>query len=264
MGIGAISTRLEEDIVLGRLQPREHLVEQDLADRFGTHRAAVRQALFDLDKKGLIKRVPNRGALVRDLSPDDVRQIYAVREELESMAARIIPLPVAVSDIKRLEAIQKVHGRAVAAGDLRAVFYSNLEFHRALFGLCGNPYLIESIEQLAQKAYGIIWTCLTHFGAATAPNWCDCAGITWHPLEMFISEPTSSVSVRACSGATRDTACRLDLLSLHLPNVRFGFKADVHPLGMVGIAARPRPRRTHTSLHGIRTSSSNEYTAHRR
>ncbi len=153
--VGAISARVEEDIVLGRLQPREHLVEQDLADRFGTHRAAVRQALFDLDKKGLIERVPNRGALVRDLSPDDVRQIYAVREELESMAARIIPLPVAASDIERLEAIQKIHSRAVATGDLRAVFYSNLEFHRALFGLCGNPYLIESIEQLAQKAYGI-------------------------------------------------------------------------------------------------------------
>ncbi len=154
-GVGAISARLEEDIVLGRLQPRERLIEQDLADRFGTHRAAVRQALFDLDKKGLIERVPNRGALVRDLSPDDVRQIYAVREELESMAARIIPLPVAASDIRRLEAIQKVHSRAVASADLRVVFYSNLEFHRALFGLCGNPYLIESIEQLAQKVYGI-------------------------------------------------------------------------------------------------------------
>jgi len=151
----AISARLEEDIVLGRLQPRERLVEQDLADRFATHRAAVRQALFDLDKKGLIERVPNRGAVVRDLTPDDVRQIYAVREELESMAARIIPLPVAATDIGRLEAIQKVHSRAVAAADFRAVFYSNLEFHRALFGLCGNPYLIESIEQLAQKAYGI-------------------------------------------------------------------------------------------------------------
>lgn len=152
---GAISARLEEDIVLGRLQPRERLVEQDLADRFATHRAAVRQALFDLDKKGLVERVPNRGALVRDLSPDDVRQIYAVREELESMAARIIPLPVAAADIGRLEAIQKVHTRAVAAADFRGVFYSNLEFHRALFGLCGNPYLIDSIELLAQKAYGI-------------------------------------------------------------------------------------------------------------
>lgn len=152
---GTIAAQLEEDIVLGRLQPRERLVEQDLADRFDTHRAAVRQALFDLDKKGLIERVPNRGALVRDLSPDDVRQIYAVREELESMAARIIPLPVSASDIKRLGAIQKVHSQAVAAGDLRAVFYSNLQFHRALFSLCGNPYLIESIERLAQRVYGI-------------------------------------------------------------------------------------------------------------
>jgi DNA-binding GntR family transcriptional regulator len=153
--VDAISARLEEDIVLGRLQPRERLVEQDLADRFATHRAAVRQALFNLEKKGLIERVPNRGAVVRDLSPDDVRQIYAVREELETMAARIIPLPVAAADIERIEAIQRIHGKAVAAADFRGVFYSNLEFHRALFGLCGNPFLIESIEQLAQKAYGI-------------------------------------------------------------------------------------------------------------
>lgn len=155
VGVDAIAARLEEDIVLGRLQPRERLIEQDLANRFGTHRAAVRQALFDLDKKGLIERVPNRGALVRDLTPEEVSQIYAVREKLELMAARIIPLPVAASEIKRLETIQKVHSRAVAAADLRGVFYSNLEFHRALFGLCGNPYLIESIEQLAQKVYGI-------------------------------------------------------------------------------------------------------------
>ena len=41
------------------------------------------------------------------------------------------------------------------AANLRAAFYGNLEFHRTLLGLYGNPYLIESIEQLAQKVYGI-------------------------------------------------------------------------------------------------------------
>src|SRR5258707_13059333 len=79
-----ITAELEEDIVLGRLQPRERLVEQDLADRFGTNRAAVRQALFDLDKKGLLEHVPNRVARLSELSPENVRQIYAVREEFES------------------------------------------------------------------------------------------------------------------------------------------------------------------------------------
>src|SRR5262252_8880978 len=54
-----IATRLEEDIVLGRRHPRERLVEQDLCDRFNTHRADVRLALFELEKKGIVQRIPN-------------------------------------------------------------------------------------------------------------------------------------------------------------------------------------------------------------
>jgi DNA-binding GntR family transcriptional regulator len=151
----AIIAALEEDIVFGRLHPRERLVEQELVDRFGSNRPAVRQALFELDKKGLVERIPNRGAMVRDLTPDDVRQIYAVREELEVMAARIIPLPVGDAEMRELEAIQARHTRAAKAGDLREVFYSNLDFHRAVFALCDNPHLIEAIEHFAQKAYSI-------------------------------------------------------------------------------------------------------------
>src|SRR5258708_33951892 len=86
-----IATSLEEDIVLGRRHPRERLVEQDLCARFNTHRGDVRLALFELEKKGIIHRIPNRGATVRDLTPNEVREIYAVREELEVMAARVLP-----------------------------------------------------------------------------------------------------------------------------------------------------------------------------
>jgi DNA-binding GntR family transcriptional regulator len=150
-----IAKRIEEDIVLGRRQPKERLVEQDLCDLFQTHRGDVRLALFELEKKGLVERIPNRGALVRGLTPLEVREIYAVREELELMAVRIIPFPVARKDIERLEELQRQHSSAVAAGDLLTVFYSNLSFHQVLFGLCGNACLIETIDLLAQKAYGI-------------------------------------------------------------------------------------------------------------
>ena len=150
-----IAKRIEEDIVLGRRQPRERLVEQDLCDLFQTHRGDVRLALFELEKKGLVGRIPNRGALVRGLTPREVREIYAVREELEVMAVRIIPLPVGAKDIERLEELQRQHTAAIAAGDLLTVFYSNLSFHQALFGLCGNACLIETIDLLAQKVYGI-------------------------------------------------------------------------------------------------------------
>jgi len=150
-----IAKRIEEDIVLGRRQPRERLVEQDLCDLFATHRGDVRLALFELDKRGLVERIPNRGALVRSLSPREVREIYAVREELEVMAVRIIPFPVAAADIERLEELQFRHTAAIAANDLLTVFYSNLSFHQLLFGLCGNSCLIETIDLLAQKVYGI-------------------------------------------------------------------------------------------------------------
>jgi len=150
-----IAAELEEDIVLGRLGPRERLVEQEISQRFNTHRGDVRLAFFELEKKGIIQRIPNRGAIVRDLTPDDVREIYAVREVLETMAARIIPFPVAPGDVEELERLQQGHSAAVDAGDLRSVFYSNLHFHRVLFGLCRNTCLIETIEQCARAAYGI-------------------------------------------------------------------------------------------------------------
>jgi DNA-binding GntR family transcriptional regulator len=153
--VNLITRRLEEDIVLGRRHPRERLVEQDLCADFNTHRGDVRLALFELEKKGIVQRIPNRGAIVRDLTPREVREIYDVREELEVMAVRILPFPVPKPDIARLEELQREHGKAVDAGDFLAVFYSNVHFHRTLFGLCGNACLIETIEHLAQKVSGI-------------------------------------------------------------------------------------------------------------
>jgi DNA-binding GntR family transcriptional regulator len=150
-----IATRLEEDIVLGRRHPRERLVEQDLCDRFNTHRADVRLALFELEKKGIVQRIPNRGAIVRDLTPREVMDIYAVREELEVMAARILPFPVDESELTKLDRLQRQHSAAIDEEDMLTVFYTNLYFHQTLFGLCDNPCLIETIRQLEQKVYGI-------------------------------------------------------------------------------------------------------------
>lgn len=150
-----IATSLEEDIVLGRRHPRERLVEQELCQHFNTHRGDVRLALFELEKKGIIQRIPNRGAVVRDLTPKEVMEIYAVREEVEVMAARIIPFPVAPSDLAKLEELQRQHGDAIDSEDMLTVFYANLRFHQTLFALCGNACLIETIKQLERKVYGI-------------------------------------------------------------------------------------------------------------
>src|SRR5665811_1515549 len=80
-----IATRLEEDIVLGRRHPRERLIEQDLCEQFNTHRADVRPAFFELEKKDINQRLPILGAIVRDLTPNELTEIYAVRNSLDDV-----------------------------------------------------------------------------------------------------------------------------------------------------------------------------------
>ena len=57
--------------------------------------------------------------------------------------------------LAKLNELQKRHSAAIDKGDMLTVFYTNLHFHQTLFGLCGNSCLIDTIDHLAQKVYGI-------------------------------------------------------------------------------------------------------------
>jgi len=140
--------------VLGWLQPRERLVEEDLARRFGVKRHVVREAIFELERMGLVDRVPNKGAVVRSLDPQEVRQVYDVRIALETLAAELIPLPASPDIIAGLRYIQNRHAAAVKAEDPRAAFHANMAFHNALFAACGNPHLADLIHLSAKKVHG--------------------------------------------------------------------------------------------------------------
>jgi DNA-binding GntR family transcriptional regulator len=146
---------LEEDIVLGRLHPRERLIEEDLCGRFAVSRHTMRLAFAELDRMGLVERPPNRGALVRSFSGEEVEQLYALRDLLEAAAAERIAFPVQQPDLDELRAIQEKHDAAVDADNFVGIFKFNYEFHRKLFSLCGNHYLADAIKTYAQRAHGI-------------------------------------------------------------------------------------------------------------
>ena len=148
---------LQEDIVLGRRAPGARLVEEELAERFRTKRHVLREAFVELERFGLIERRRNRGASVRQLTPQDVNQIYAVREILERAAAAQVALPLRKNVYQGIEGAQRRHDAAVEAGDAKAVFRANFEFHDALFTACGNPYLAAAIEDFRRKTH-VVWS----------------------------------------------------------------------------------------------------------
>jgi DNA-binding GntR family transcriptional regulator len=153
--LAEIVTALEEDIIFGRLLPRERLPEDRLIERFHAKRHVVRQALAELERMGVVMRDRNRGAAVRDFSLQDVEEIYELRALLQARAARLIPLPGAPELVAALRRIHALHGQAVERRDLRAVYRLNNDFHNTLFGACGNRHLAEAIAHYAWLAHAI-------------------------------------------------------------------------------------------------------------
>lgn len=153
--ISEVVSALEEDIIFGRIHPRERLTEDSLMARFKVKRHVVREALSVLSRSGIVEKERNKGATVREFSPDEIEHIYEMREHLHRWAAERIPLPADAALIRRLRTIQDEHGAAVDAGDLRRVYRLNNEFHEALFSGCGNPYLVDEIAHFAWLSHAI-------------------------------------------------------------------------------------------------------------
>jgi DNA-binding GntR family transcriptional regulator len=141
---------VEEDIIFGRLPPGTRLVEDTLMERFGATRHFVRQALYELERRGVVVREKNKGAAVRSLTPQEVEEIYDVRELLQRQAALRIALPASAELVARLTKIQAAYRGAVAASRFRAAHELNDEFHLALFGGSGNDYLVDSVRSYMQ------------------------------------------------------------------------------------------------------------------
>ena len=114
--------------------------------RYGASRHFVRQALFQLERQGIVLREKNIGATVRFYSADEVRQIYEVREMLTRQAALMIALPAPSELIEQLTELQRRYCAKADAQDLRGIHEANDAFHVALFSACGNPYLVRSLQ----------------------------------------------------------------------------------------------------------------------
>jgi DNA-binding GntR family transcriptional regulator len=144
--LSRVVATLEEDIIFGRLAPGQRLIEDVLMARFSATRHVIRQALGELQRKGIVIRERNIGAAVRSYARDEVLQIYEVREFLQRQAALMIALPAPAPLIRQLQALNEAYSTAAARGDLRAVHEANDAFHITLFSACGNQYLTGSIK----------------------------------------------------------------------------------------------------------------------
>ena len=148
-----LQLKLEKMILIGEIKPRERLVEADLSERLGVSRSWVRDALKLLEAKGLVKMVPYKGALVADLTPREVEEIFFVRVALERVCyQRVVSnfLPIHGQKLRELAADIK---RASQQGRFDLMITANANFHDYIYELSGNQTLIQMIKQLKARFF---------------------------------------------------------------------------------------------------------------
>ena len=140
--------RLREALIDLTFAPGEPLREAALVERFGVSKTPIREALVRLERDGLVEVAPYRGARARTYSQDDLRQLYEVREILETECVR--RAAEAIDGAIRDALTRNVESSAAALerGDLKAVAERLDEFDELLLGQLRNGMIVDLLDRL--------------------------------------------------------------------------------------------------------------------
>ncbi len=143
----AAAARLRADILSDVLAPGASLAEASVARRLGVSRVPVREALFVLEREGLVEFTTTGRALVKRLTPHDFEELYVMRLALEPLAARLAA-PHLRADPQALErnVAATAHARSVDE-----VTRLDLEFHELILAASGNSRLLRSWRALRSE-----------------------------------------------------------------------------------------------------------------
>jgi DNA-binding GntR family transcriptional regulator len=139
-----IYSSLEGAILQGRIKPGDRLIEDELSRSFGVSRGPIREAFRLLEKDGLIRRVPRKGAIV------DISEIYEVIGILEGLAARLFCKKATAEELARLKQIYEEMEIQVKRDHFVKYRRLNREFHGVIINGCHNKK-IRGIYENFQK-----------------------------------------------------------------------------------------------------------------
>lgn len=136
---------LRRAIFKGELKGGQQIRQTEIAERFGTSRIPVREALKQLEAEGLVTLQPNRGAIISALSAKEAKEIYEIRELLETGAVKFSINNVTEADLARAGKILNEIDNASDAGKWLDL---NWEFHSCLYSPADRPKLLSIINNL--------------------------------------------------------------------------------------------------------------------
>lgn len=190
---------LEKEIVLGSLRPEQTLTEMDLAQRFECSQGTVREALMQLNEKGLVERLPNRGTHVAPCQADDARALLHIRREVECSYLNLAVMRADARLDQDLHDLLNAMRNAARDDDEYRLSVYDRAFHARLFEAAGLPLVAPILSR-----------CLIHN----------------HRFKILNSNPNRALEATAerhvpilDALAARDAALLREVLSHHIATI---------------------------------------------
>src|SRR5690242_831148 len=146
------AAELHELILSGELPSGTALRLEELAKRLDMSQMPIREGLRRMAALGLVEIVPHKGAWVRDLSLEDLRDTHETRLALESLAVRAAAERFTEADADKAATALADHLRLSQAQDLAGARDAHAEFHFALYRASGSQWLPRAIEPVWQNS----------------------------------------------------------------------------------------------------------------
>ena len=145
---------LVDDIIHGRINSGEKLLESELAKKFKVSRTPVREALHMLEKEEYVTHRVNAGVTVKKITARNVREMFDVVGVLEGYATEVTSLKgTNEAESRRLESLVEGMEQAALQKNFEKYEEINLKFHRFFLDICGNRTLTQIAANLRRKVY---------------------------------------------------------------------------------------------------------------
>ncbi|EGF31507.1 Transcriptional regulator, GntR family [Oxalobacteraceae bacterium IMCC9480] len=142
---------IEEMIAIGELLPGQHLDEVTLAAQFGVSRTPIREALNQLMSMGIVVMRPRRGAVVADIGPQQLIEMFEVMAEFEALCGRLAARRMSAPDHAALLAAHQACKDARDNATPDEYFFRNEAFHEQIYAGSRNAFLAEQARALHRR-----------------------------------------------------------------------------------------------------------------
>lgn len=139
---------LSTEILSGKLQAGERLVESELAARLGISRAPVREALAELERQGLAYSAARKGGFVKSWTRQDLWEVAILRASLEALAVRLAVPHITGSDLAYLEHIIEEMEKADRTDNVDRLISLDFDFHDRVVERCGHKRLQSMLHDM--------------------------------------------------------------------------------------------------------------------